>query len=345
MQAVSHATMTWSSSARCSACTNRRDNKLQKDITVGDHASDDGCQHRVQALRSELSECLAQEFLPKYGSSSVFDAELDRRVSAAMLDAIRTPGRASSNAAQKLAIRALRQELRAEPNGQRKAVDLPHAIRRAYRHHPQLNAAHPALLCNTELPPLPPDYNRDVILPLTADGVLLPVTQRQPLRYSAYVQPLHGDGLQAAARIPSEWLLRLDASRFVLPQPLHGHGEYSVADITRSTRIFDLNSDIQAFVRRKTSCRASNAVLVHESRTADGKFTYMPVDSNATAEQADLFNIAHMVLVSSVPVTELQLHRRDELQDAIRCPLAAAGHTLPVSDESMLMLRRMWWLR
>ena len=310
--------------------------ELQKDITVGDHASDDGCQHRVQALRSKLSECLAHEFLPKYGSSSVFAAELDRRVSAAMLGASRTPGRGSSNAAQKLALRALRKELRAEPNGQRKAADLPHAIRRAYRHHPQLNAAQPALLCNPELPPLTLHYDSDVILPqLTADGVPMPVAQRQPLPYSAYVQPLHGVGLQAAARIPSEWLLRLDSSRFILREQLHS--EYSVADVTRHTRVSQLNTDIQAFVRCRTGCRATNPALVHESCDVDGSVRYALVDANATVEDANLFNIAHQLLVSSLTVIELQ-HHRYQLQQAIRGLLAAAERTMCAIDEQMLRI-------
>jgi len=71
---------------------------LQKDITIGNHASDDGCRNCVHELcqSSGLSESLAREFLPKYGSSGIFAAELDRRVSAAMLDAIRSDQMAAS---------------------------------------------------------------------------------------------------------------------------------------------------------------------------------------------------------------------------------------------------------
>ena len=115
----------------------------------------------------------------------------------------------------------------------------------------------------------------------------MPVAQRQPLPYSTYVQPLHDVGLQAAARIPSEWLLRLDSSRFILREQLHS--EYSVADVTRHTRVSQLNTDIQAFVRCRTGCRATNPALVHESCDVDGSVSYALVDANATVEDANLF--------------------------------------------------------
>jgi len=141
----------------------------QKDIVVGDHAPDDGCKHRIHELRGHaqntmgLSHELVCEFLPTYGSSRAIDAELAGRVSEAMLNTSREPGRSSSSAGQSLAVRRLRRELEMEEGGQHKKARLPCAIRRACELHPELKAAHPALLCNVALPPLPLSYDTDVI--------------------------------------------------------------------------------------------------------------------------------------------------------------------------------------
>ena len=201
------------------------------------------------------------------------------------------------------------QNLRARSSGWA-LHQLPKAVREAKRACPELNAAHPALLCNVEMEPLQMSYTGTAVLPVASA-----VCRRPPLPFGAYVQTMHGkraDGLQVSARVPAVWPLVVSASQFIFGDEIADClDDYRVRDVTRTTLVATIQDDIRVFLRARrvhlpSNVDVSQVQLVYETPVDGGRFVYVPLPPAATAEAADLFNTSQRLLATPLTCDELQ---------------------------------------
>ena len=172
---------------------------LQQNITIGSRIGR-ACERHLASLREHLPAHLCDIFLPKRDvDPRVPDvsAYLQARVRETLMSANRRSGFTGCSGAQRAALQALRCDLRRETGGQWKLHELPKAVRNVRSSAPELNSAHPALLCNPDHEPMSLDYDRPTILPITEA-----VIDRPPLPFSSFVQTMHGSEQQATASIP-----------------------------------------------------------------------------------------------------------------------------------------------
>ena len=98
---------------------------------------------------------------------------------------------------------------------------------------------------------------------------------------------------KAAISIPFEWPLCIDPTHIITSDGSQVISPYAVDDVTRDTRLSELQKDISVFASRRLHRRVCSVVLFEECGQSDHEPAVTPwCDPSATAREVDLFNVA-----------------------------------------------------
>ncbi|EOD27605.1 hypothetical protein EMIHUDRAFT_234280 [Emiliania huxleyi CCMP1516] len=129
---------------------------------------------------------------------------------------------------------------------------------------------------------------------------------RLPYEGSAFIEADDGSGnlpeyadisliseTKAAISIPFEWPLCIDPTHIITSDGSQVISPYAVDDVTRDTRLSELQKDISVFASRRLHRRVCSVVLFEECGQSDHEPAVTPwCDPSATAKEVDLFNVA-----------------------------------------------------